>query len=64
MSKSEIDRIRQALERLRYERFITRSSVKTRQAVILNRLADKGLAVFIDEAWAITPRGATKENQK
>lgn len=50
---------RTALERLRYERVITRSSVKTKQAVVLNRLVDKGLAVFIDEAWAITPRGAT-----
>lgn len=50
---------RKALERLRHERVITRSSVKTRQAVVLNRLVDKGLSVFIDEMWAITPRGAT-----
>lgn len=49
---------RTALERLRYERVIARSSVKTKQAVILNRLVAKGLAVFIDEVWAITPRGA------
>lgn len=49
---------RTALERLRYERVIARSSVKTKQAVVLNRLVDKGLAVFIDEVWAITPRGA------
>lgn len=50
---------RKALDRLKHERIIVRSSVKTRQAVVLNRLVDKGLAVFIDEAWTITPRGAT-----
>ena len=50
---------RKALERLRHERVIARSSVKTKQAVVLNRLVAKGLVVFIDGSWTITARGAT-----